>query len=91
MQSFATFFETYYNIDSQYARTGSGPMLNQPNSISTITRTPRAGFKGNEGYGAPEENILKWPSLKNRKKPRKLRASSQAKQQRSPKNTLKEK
>ena len=81
MQCFATFFETYYMNDSEYARSGKGPLLNQPNSISTITRAPRQGFKGNEGYGAPEENILKWPTLRKKKRPQpKSRASSQAKQ-----------
>jgi len=91
MLDFATFFETYYMNDSEYARTGKGPLFNQANSISTITRAPRQGFKGNEGYGAPEENILKWPTLKNRKKPHKLCASSQEKRRHSLKNTSKEK
>lgn len=80
MQSFATFYETYYMNDSQYARTGKGPLLNQPNSISTITRTPRAGFKGNEGHGAPEELTVKWPTFKKKKRAPKSRALSQAKQ-----------
>lgn len=61
-------FETFYNNDSQYARKGSGPLHNQPNSISTITRPPKGGFKGNEGYGAPEDVQVKWPSLKNKKR-----------------------
>lgn len=60
-------FEKFYN------RT----LLNQPNSTGIITRAPRAGFKGNEGFGAPEENILKWPTFRKRKK-KKLRSSSNA-------------
>jgi hypothetical protein len=82
MQCFATFFETYYMNDSEHARTGRGPLLNQPNSISTITRTPRKGFKGNEGYGEPDETIIKWPTLKKKRKAQpKSRASSQENQQ----------
>ena len=69
-------FETFYNNDSQYARTGSGPLLNQPNSISTMTRPPRSGFKGNEGYGAPDDVQVNWPSLtKNKKRSRKKKFS----------------
>lgn len=61
-------FETFYYNDSEYARTGKGPLLNQPNSVGTITRAPRAGFKGNEGYGAPEDLQIKWPELKKKKR-----------------------
>lgn len=76
-------FETFYYNDSEYARTGKGPLLNQPNSVSTITRPPKAGFKGNEGYGTPEDLQIKWPTLK-KKKSKQNKKLLQQKHQQSP-------
>lgn len=73
-------FETFYYNDSEYARTGKGPLLNQPASVSTITRAPKSGFKGNEGYGAPEDLQIKWPTLK-KKKSKAIKKLQQQKQQ----------
>lgn len=73
-------FETFYYNDSEYARTGKGPLLNQPASVGTITRAPKSGFKGNEGYGAPEDLQIKWPILK-KKKSKAIKKLQQQKQQ----------
>ena len=72
-------FETFYYNDSEYARTGRGPMLNQPNSVGTITQPPKSGFKGNEGHGIPENLQIKWPISK-KKKSKLVKKAQQQKQ-----------
>lgn len=76
-------FETFYYNDSEYARTGKGPLLNQPNSVGTITRAPKSGFKGNEGFGAPEDLQIKWPTLKKKKSKATKKLQQQNQQNRS--------
>jgi hypothetical protein len=81
MINFATFFETFYMQDSEYARRGRGPLYNQPQSISSKPKMPQGSrFLGNNGYNAPLETSVAWPTKKKKKTRSSLRASSQAKQ-----------
>lgn len=69
-----TFVEFY---DNKQLLNQPTALLNQPNSVGTITRAPRRGFKGNEGYSAPDERNLTWPTFKKKKK-KKVRINSHA-------------
>lgn len=81
MINFATFFEAHYMQDSEYARKRNGPLYSQPQSISTKPKMPQGSrFLGNNGYNAPIETSVAWPTKKKKKARSSLRASSQAKQ-----------
>lgn len=63
--------------DSEYARRGKGPLYTQAQSISTKPKMPQGSrFLGNDGYNAPIETTVAWPTK--RKKKTKARSSSRA-------------
>ncbi len=79
MINFATFFETFYMQDSEYARRGKGPLYTQAQSISTKPKMPQGSrFLGNDGYNAPIETTVAWPTKRKTKKKIKARLNSRA-------------